>query len=159
MEDTVAEGGKGGWVASLGEGGAAGIDGEGAVGGMAEALQVGVAMDDGIVMPLWQVVGVVPVAVCEEIASAIVGEDGVVAHDVEAEHHLVDLGVAVPAHGHDVLGVVVEEFGHALGVHPAGYAVARPVIEEVAEQNELVHLSGVVEPEDFLQRAGGAVEV
>lgn len=44
----------------------------------------------------------------EEEALALVDEQGIVRHDGEVEQHLVDLAVAVSAHGDDVLGVGIE---------------------------------------------------
>ena len=51
----------------------------------------------------------------EQLAAGLVKQGGVVGHDGKAEHHLVDLGVAVAAHRDDAVGQGVEQRNHAWG--------------------------------------------
>ena len=87
--------------------------------------------------------GAKDVAVCQEqLAAGLVEQRGVVGHDREVEHHLVDLGVAVAAHRDDAVGQGVEQRNHALGSVVARQVVARAVVEQVAQQHDAVGLFG-----------------
>ncbi len=60
--------------------------------------------------------GAKDVAVCQEqLAAGLVEQRGIVGHDGEVEHHLVDLGVAAAAHRDDAVGQGVEQRDYALG--------------------------------------------
>lgn len=78
------------------------------------------------------------VPVREEDAARAVGDERVVGHDREAQQHLVDFRIAVAAHGNDVPRVAVEQRGDARRVQALRHAVARSVVEQVAEQAEEV---------------------
>ena len=79
----------------------------------------------------------------EQFAAGLVKQGGVVGHDREVEHHLVDLGVAVAAHRDDAVGQGVEQRNHTLGGIVARQVVARAVVEQVAQQHDAVGLLGL----------------
>ena len=78
----------------------------------------------------------------EQLAAALVEQRGVVGHDGEVEHHLVNLGVAVAAHSDDAVGQGVEQRNHTLGGVIARQVVARAVVEQVTQQDDAVGLLG-----------------
>ena len=86
-------------------------------------------------------------------------DDGVVAHHRELEHHLVDFGVAVAAHGDDLVLSGVQQVRDPHGVVEVRYAVARPVVEEVAKQHDAVVAERVGGRERGLQCRRHAVNV
>ena len=67
-------------------------------------------------------------------------EDGVVAHHRELEHHLVNLGVTVAAHGDDPVLQSVEHADDLDRIVEVRHAVARTVVEKVSEKDDLVVL-------------------
>ena len=77
-------------------------------------------------------------SVREEEASAAVHHHDIVGHHGKLEEHLVDIRVAVSPHGHDVAAHCVEPFDDGRGIDVVGYAVARTVIDYVAEQEQHV---------------------
>ena len=118
-----------------------------------------VTEEDCIVVAGGQMVGVVDMAVGEQDAAALVDEEHIVAHHREAEQHLVDLGIAVAAYGDDVIGQRVELSDNALGVDTLGYAVAWPVVEDVAEDEKHVALLLTIEVQCSLQPGQAAVDI
>lgn len=171
-DGAVAEGGEGRRVAALGEGGATGVDEElrGAlgmvgVGDLLKALEMGVAVEDGVVAGCGEVLGIEDVAVRQEVTARLIAlgggvyEDGVGAEEVEVEEHLVDLGVAVAADGDDLVCAGVETLHDGGGVDALGDAVARTVVEDVAEDDELVEALTVVVGEDLVEGWQAAVDV
>ena len=81
-----------------------------------------------------QAVGTIEVPVRGEDCPGALAEQGVVGHDREAKHRLVDLRVAVAAHAEHTVRHRVELCGDLLRRIVARQIVARPVIEHVAEQ-------------------------
>ena len=79
----------------------------------------------------------------EQLAAGLVEQRGVVGHDGEVKHHLVDLSIAVAAYRDDVVGQGVEQRNHALGSIVARQVVARTVIKQVAQQDDAVGLLGL----------------
>ena len=122
---------------------------------------MGVAVEEGAArLQRRQVAGVPQVAVGEpEGAAARVDDLGVVGHAGEVEDHLVHLGLAVAAHGHDGRREGVEHGDDALGVVVAGQRVARSVVEDVAEDQDLVGPLGLDALHQAAAPVGGAVDV
>ena len=99
------------------------------------------------------------VAVGEEEPDAV-GHDGRVGPEHrEREHVLVDLGVAVAADGHDALGHRVERLRGGLRVVVRRDAVARPVVERVAEEADEVRRVRLDAGAQRLHRGGYAVRI
>ena len=73
-----------------------------------------------------------------EQAHAIGEYERVIADAGELEHHLVDFCIAIAARGHDGTCALVEHSGNAFGVVALGLFVSWSVIQNVAEQNNLV---------------------
>lgn len=95
----------------------------------------------------------------EEEALALVDEQGIVRHDGEVEQHLVDLAVAISAHGDDVLSVGIEQARYFGGVVTWGNGVAGPEVEEVAKEAEHVGSAALKIAEKALERRLRAVDV
>ena len=148
-----------GLVATLGEGDGSCVADQRAVGRVLKLPEMSVTEEDCIVVAGGQMVGVVDMAVGEQDAAALVDEEHIVAHHREAEQHLVDLGIAVAAYGDDVIGQRVELSDNALGVDTLGYAVAWPVVEDVAEDEKHVALLLTIEVQCSLQPGQAAVDV
>lgn len=91
--------------------------------------------EDSLIRHWWQMLLIPQVSVSQE--KPCIGGDnlGKIAHNGELQHHLIYFGVAVAVYCDDALFFAVEDFCHIYGVILAGYAVARAVIEDVAEQN------------------------
>ncbi len=151
--------GHGGFVATLGEGDGTRVADERAVGSVLELPEMSMAEKDCVVVAGGQMVGIVDVAVGEQDAAALVDEQDIVAHHREAEQHLVDLGIAVAAYGDDVIGQWVQCRDDALGVDALGDAVARSVVEDVAEDEKHVALLLTVEVQCTLQPWQTAVDI
>ena len=80
------------------------------------------------------------VAVRAEQAGRAVDDERVVCQAGEIEHHLVDFGVAVSPHRHDAFRYRVQHLRDLLRVVSVGQGVAGPVVQQVAEQHDLVGL-------------------
>ena len=65
-----------------------------------------------------------------------VHHDCVVGHAWEIEHHLVDLAIAIAAHGNDAVGQRVQHGKHLLRRVIARKVVSRTMIEKVAQKND-----------------------
>ena len=65
-----------------------------------------------------------------------VHHDRVVGHAWEIEHHLVDLAVAIAAHGNDAVGQRVQHGEHLLRCVIAREVVSRTMIEKVTQKND-----------------------
>ncbi len=65
-------------------------------------------------------------------------ENRVVAHHRELEHHLVNLGVAVAADRDDLVLAEVQHLRDLDGIVEVRHSVPRPVVEEVAQKDDLV---------------------
>lgn len=151
--------GHGGFIAALGKGDGTRVADERAVGIVLELPEMGVAEKDGVVVSGGQMVGIVDMAVGEQDAAALVDKQHIVAHHWEAEQHLVDLGIAVAAYGDNVIGQRIQCRDDALGVNALGDAVARPIVEDVAEDEEHVALLLAVKVQCTLQPGQTAVDV
>ena len=75
------------------------------------------------------------------------------------EQHLIDLCVAVATQGDDLTGSGVEVGDDALGVNALRDAVARTIVEDIAENAEHIAMVLVIELEHFLQGWTAAVDV
>ena len=62
----------------------------------------------------------------------------VIAQAGETKHHLVHFGITVAAHRHDAFGHAVEHGGHFPGRIAVGKGIARPVVEQIAQQDHLI---------------------
>ena len=151
--------GHGGLVATLGKGDGTRVADEHAVGSVLELPEMGVAEKDGVVVSGGQMVGVIDVAVSEQDAAALVDKQHIVTHHREVEQHLVNLGITVAAYSDDVIGQRVQCRDDALGVDAFGDAVARPIVEDVAEDEEHVALLLAVKVQCTLQPGQTAVDV
>ena len=140
-----------GRVAALGKGDGAGVATGRAAVAPPQLPQMGVARDHQVEAAGRQLGRAVDVAVGEQHAPPLVHEQRIVGHHGEAEQHLIHLGVAVAAHGHDVGGHVIEQGRHALAVDALGNAVARAVIDDIAQQEQHVAPLRAVEVEGALQ--------
>jgi hypothetical protein len=99
------------------------------------------------------------VPVREEEMPSAVDQFGVIAHAREVEHHLVDLGIAVAAHGHHLRGDAVEHLDNALGGVVLGQVVARTVIELISEQHHAVGALVLDRLHELGAPIGGAVDI
>lgn len=131
---TVVVGGESGFVAAFGEGDRAEIAHHIALLRLFELREMGVSVDEYVVLERWAVLLVVYVSVCEEETLCAVYDEGIVCHYRELEQHLVYLCVAIAAHGYDVVFASVKQFDDAFRVDAFGYAVARSVVEYVARE-------------------------
>ena len=122
-------------------------------------MQMAVAMDDGVVVPLRKCLRMIVVAMGEEESPSGIDKDGVIGHHVKGKQHLIDFCIAISAHGDDAVCPTVEQLHHALAVHARRQAVAWPIVEDVAQEQEGIEVLGIVESENLLQGAGGSVEV
>ncbi len=77
-------------------------------------------------------------AVRAEQTHAVSEDERVIAHAGELEHHLVDFRIAIAACGHDGICALIEHGGNAFGVVALGLFVSWSVLQNVAEQNNLV---------------------
>ena len=82
-----------------------------------------------------------------------------VGHAGEAEDHLIDLGLAVAAHGDDAVSDVVEHLDHALGSVVGRQVVARAVIQKVAQKHHAVGVFGLDGGHEAAAPVGGAVNI
>ena len=99
------------------------------------------------------------VAVGEEECFAAGVHERVVGHHREVEKKLVHLRVAVAAHGHDLLLQSVENSRHLLGIVERGHAVARPMVQKVAEKRDPVEPERCRHRKRALERGRHAVYV
>ena len=110
------------------------------VGALLVHFDMGVAVDHGRALRETRkavdavvVAGPKDVAVGEEqLASARVLDERVIAHTRKVEHHLVDFRVAVAAHRDGAVGEAVEQRNDLLGSLVRGDVVTRSVVEQVA---------------------------
>lgn len=147
--------------AVLGDGDAAGVEEGDALGGLGQLLYVGVAVKErGAGRQRREQVGVPQVPVGEpEGAAGLVDELGVVAHARKIQHHLVHLGLAVAAHAGDGGGQTVEHGDDLLGSIAARQVVAGAVVEEIAQEDDLVGLLGVDSLHKALAPIGRSMDV
>ena len=74
-----------------------------------------------------------------EVQDVPVGlDEGVVGHAREVEHHLVNFGIAVAAHGNDALRQAVEQRDRLFRRVAFRQVVARAVVQQVAQQDGAV---------------------
>ena len=157
--ETIVIGGKSGGISAFGEGGAAGVE---------RGCAVGVARDVGQVrVPLTQEIDAaarwaflpIDVTVGENNVTAVVDEMRAGLCDGEIEEHLVDFAVAIAAHAHDLIGHGVESRRHAGGIEAGGEAVARAVVEQIAEQEEHVAAHLLIMRQNGIERSDRPVYV
>ena len=95
----------------------------------------------------------------QEIALAVVYQQGVSLHNREIEQHLVYLRIAVATHGNNLVSQDIQPLHDALGVDALGNAVAGTVVDDVAHNAHHVALLLLEEIEHFLQRWQAAVDI
>ena len=128
-------------AARLRDGDRAGIDVVVAVLKLLRRRDVGVAVQQDV--PLLErrvIIHIVDVAVGGPDHVAVQPQRGVIGHDGELQHHLVHLAVTVAPDAQQLLAHVVEHLDHPLGRVVPGQVVARAVVEDVAEQQQLADL-------------------
>lgn len=152
------QGDESGRISALRESRATGIDEEG-IPLLFDALQVGVTVENGIVVPCRMLKGGVAVAVGEKISPSLIDKHGVGTHHVEVEEHLIDLRVTVAANGDDVIGMGVETLHDGGSIKVSGYTVARAIVEQIAEQDELVETFAVEVGQHLVKRTDTAMDV
>ena len=86
-------------------------------------------------------------------------QDRIVAHHRKFEHQLVDFGIAIAAYGEDLVLQSVQDTRHLLRVVEVGHAVARAVVEQVAEEDDAVVAQRFGGGEGLFQRGWHAVDV
>lgn len=145
-------------ISTLWEGGAAGIDEQlrrsVGVRGMIFALQMGMAVEHSIIVARGEMLRVILMAVRQEIATGTlaavrlnegIGKDSVRSHKVEVEKHLIDLGITVTTDTEDAVGTSIETLYYAGSVEALGQTIARTIVKDVTEEDELVAALTVVE--------------
>ena len=95
----------------------------------------------------------------ENNVAAVVNEMRAGLGDREIEEHLVDFAVAIAAYTHNVVGHGVESRRYAGGIETGGEAVARTVVEQIAEQEEHVAAHLLIMRQNGIERSDRAVYV
>lgn len=106
--------------------------------------------------------GAIDVAVREEERPVVgrgVNQHVVIGHAREGEDHLVNLRLAIAAHGNDLVGNGVEHLYDALGRVVGREVVARAVVEQVAEKHHAVGRLVLDCGHKTLAGVGGAMDV
>ena len=159
VHHTIVVGGKRWLVAALRKGYAAKIAHYSTTLRWLEFPQMCVAVGEYVVFQRGTVLLVVHVAVGKEHSAAAVNNKGVVCHYRKVEKHLVHLGVAVAAHGNNAVLTGVEQLDDALRIDALWYAVARAVVEYVAENTQHIIVAAIVEGKHLLKGGQAAVNV
>ena len=120
---------------------------------------MGMTVDDAVVWPLRHVLLIIYVAVGQEIALAVVYQQGVSLHDREIEQHLVYLRIAVATNGHNLISKGIQPLHDALRVDALGNAVAGTIVDDVAHDAHHVALLLLEEIEHFLQGWQAAMDI
>ena len=115
--------------------------------------------DEDVVGTDRQLLLVVEMAVGQKESATTIDEQQIVGHHRKLEQHLIDLCVAVATQGDDLTGSGVEVGDDALGVNALRDAVARTIVEDIAEDAEHIAMVLVIELEHFLQGWTAAVDV
>ena len=115
--------------------------------------------DEDVVGTDRQLLLVVEMAVGQKESATTIDEQQIVGHHRKLEQHLIDLCVAVATQGDDLTGSGVEVGDDALGVNALRDAVARTIVEDIAEDAEHIAMILVIELEHFLQGWTAAVDV
>ena len=157
--ETVVVGGKSGWISAFGEGGAAGVERRGAVGVARDVGQVRVALAQEVDAAARRTFLAIDVTVSEDDVPTVVDEMRASLGDGKIEEHLVDFAVAIAAHTHDLIGHGVESRRHAGSIETGGEAVARAVVEQIAEQEEHVATHLLIVRQNGIERSDRAVYV
>ena len=146
-------------AAVLGNRGGAGIDvGEAFV--MGEGGDVRVAAEEHVAWHERRRIGLaVYVAVGGVEDAAAQGQDAVIGHHWEAEHHLVYLCLAVAAHAEEMFADAIEHFNYALRGVVVREIVAGAVVEQVAQQQQARLALRVPGLQQALTPTRGAVDV
>ena len=116
-------------------------------------------VDDAVVWTFWHVLLIIYVTMGQEIALAVVYQQGVSLHDREIEQHLVYLRIAVATNGHNLISKGIQPLHDALRVDALGYTVAWSVVENVAKDAQHVVMALVEEVEDTLERWEASVNI
>ena len=143
----------------FGDGGGAGIDvGEGFV--AVEGRDVRVAAEERVARHERRRVGfAVHVAVGGVEDAVGQGQDAVIGHHREGEHHLIHLCLAVAAHADEMFADAIEQLDHTLGGVFVRQIVAWAVVEQVAQQEDTRLPFPPPCFEQALTPAGGAVDI
>lgn len=115
--------------------------------------------DEDVVGADRQLLLAVEMAVGQKESATTIDEQQIVGHHRKLEQHLIDLCVAVATQGDDLTGSGVEVGDDALGVNALRDAVARTIVEDIAEDAEHIAMVLVIELEHFLQGWTAAVDV
>ena len=126
---------------------------------MREFPKMGMTVDDAVVWTFWHVLLIIYVAMGQEIALAVVYQQGVSLHNREIKQHLVYLRIAVATHGNNLVSQGLQPLHDALGVDALGNAVAGTIVNDVAHNAHHVALLLLEEIEHFLQRRQAAVDI
>ena len=97
--------------------------------------------------------------VCQEQTCSVCKHLGIVCHQGKMQQHLVDFAVTVASDSDDFIGVCVEQLPRATGVLIFRDAVARPVIERVAQEENRPGGKSLRTLEKGLQRFRATVNV
>ena len=157
-EGAVLIDGEGGFVAAFGESDGTEVA-DHTVSRRFEFPQMGVSINEDVVTADGEVFLIIYMPVREEKAHTLIHKEGIVGHDGKLKEHLIDLGVAVAAHGYDVAAHGIEAFDDAFRVDTFGYSVARTVVEDVAKDAEHVAMLLLIETECLLKGGQTAVDV
>ena len=74
----------------------------------------------------------------EHQRSVCVHHQRVIAQAGKVQHHLIHLGIAVATHGCNAVGVSVQQLRHLSRCVAFGQGIARPVVQQVAKQQQSV---------------------
>ena len=150
---------EGGWVSALGQARGARVQAIDPVHVGFGGENVGVAREIGVGLIVAEQVGVVKVTVAQKQAQSVFFDFGKVGEAGESQHHLVHLGVAVPAHSGDDALEGAEQFGDALRVVSAGERVPWAVVQKVPQQEYAVAAEFFEVGQRHLAGVGGTVDV
>ena len=120
---------------------------------------MGVAGQERAAAQRGQRIGICMVAVGQVHGDAVALQQGVVRHAGEGEHHLVHLGLAVSANGENSVLQAGQHGDHGFrGIVP-GQVVSRTVVQQVAQQNDLIGFFSFNQLHQLAAPIGGAVDV
>ena len=157
--ETIVVGGKSGWISAFREGGAAGVERGCAVGVARDVGQVRVALTQEVDAAARRTFLPIDVTLGENDVPTVVDEMRAGLGDGEIEEHLIDFAVAIAAYTHNVVGHGVESRRYAGGIETGGEAVARTVVEQIAEQEEHVAAHLLIMRQNGIERSDRAVYV
>lgn len=150
--------GESGGISALGKSGASGID-QNALGTGGDVRQMGVTVKEEIETTFGKTGIVVDVAVGEKKATPFIDHPSVIGLYGEIEQHLIDFALAVATHCNDIGRALVETLRHGLRIQALGQAVARTVVEDVAQKEKHMATLAVVTIENGFQTGQRAVDI